>query len=73
MDSSYIEMFDDDDLKKLQNALGAPPKTFFEVNRTKADDPNELYLAVAKKMAKMWPVAVRDTHEKMVPYSELMS
>ncbi len=72
MDSSYSEMFDKGDQSEFEVALGAKPKSYFEVNRTKADDPDDLYLVVAREMAKKWRVAVYDIQEKMIPYDALV-
>ena len=72
MDQSYIEMFDKDDLQEFESSLGGAPKTFFEVNRTKQNDPYDLYMVVARRMAKKWPIAVCDTRENMVAYSDLL-
>jgi hypothetical protein len=71
MDEGYAELFQEKDLKEFEVALGAPPRTFFEVSRTRSDDPNKLYLVVARSMAKVWPVAVLDPQDKLVPYEAL--
>lgn len=72
MDEGYAALFEEEDLRELEEALGAPPRTFLEVNRPRADDPNDLYLVVAGKMAKVWPIAVLDPQEKLVPYEALV-
>ena len=73
MENTYSDMFDADELKTFTKALGAEPKTYLEISRTKDTDPNNLYMVVAKAMASRWTIAVHDIHENLVPYRDLIA